>query len=113
MGVLAKQGVERIHHYTPLHYVPFIATSRAILSKPSLKQAGFDQKHYRSMSHKHDVARGFGEYAHLTLDAEPRILKAKLSAGFPHIAISVPVTAVDPHPFSLCRFNVAMTRKLR
>jgi hypothetical protein len=65
------------------------------------------------MSKDQDVARGFGDYAHLTLDDEPRILKAKLAAGFPHLAIGVPVEAVEAASFSLCRFNVAMTRKLR
>ena len=113
MGILAKQGVESVNHYAPLHYLIFIARSNAILCKPSLKKAGFDQKHCRSMSHKQDVARGFGDYAHLTLDAEPRILLAKLAAGFPHVAIVVPVAAIDSTEFSLCRFNVAMTRRLR
>jgi hypothetical protein len=113
MGVLAAEGIETVHHYAPLHYLPFIARSEAILSKPSLKKNGFGSTHLRSMSKKQDVARGFGDYAHLTLDPEPQILKAKLAAGFPHLAINVPVTTVDASSFSLCRFNVAMTRKLR
>ncbi|MBB4365542.1 hypothetical protein GGD65_006608 [Bradyrhizobium sp. CIR18] len=40
-------------------------------------------------------------------------MKAKLGAGFPHIALSVPVAAIEARPFSLCRFNVAMTRYLK
>lgn len=113
MGVLADQQVETVHHYAPLHYLVFIARSRALLSKPSLKKNGFAPSHMRSMSRGQDVARGFGDYAHLTLDDEPRILKAKLAAGFPHFAIGVPVAAVEAASFSLCRFNVAMTRKLK
>jgi hypothetical protein len=113
MGVLAAAGVKKVHHYTPLHYLPFIARAKAILNKPSLKKAGFKSSHFRSMSKKQDVERGFSDYAHLTLDAAPGILKAKLAAGFPHIAIVVPVETVDGVAFSLCRFNVAMTRKLR
>lgn len=113
MGALSSSGVEFVQHYAPLHYLPFIARSRAILSKPSLDAAGFKSTHLRSMSRGQDVARGFGSYAHMTLDREPRILKAKLGAGFPHIALSVPVTAIEVSPFSLCRFNVAMTRHLR
>lgn len=113
MGILAKEGVESVHHYAPLHYLIFIARSGAILCKPSLRKDGFDEKHCRSMSHKQDVARGFGDYAHLTLDAEPKILLAKLAAGFPHVAIVVPVEAIESTEFSLCRFNVAMTRRLR
>jgi hypothetical protein len=49
----------------------------------------------------------------MTLDRQPRILKAKLGAGFPHFALSVPVLSVETVSFSLCRFNVAMTRYLR
>jgi hypothetical protein len=113
MSVLSAHGVETVQHYAPLHYLPFIARSGALLSKPSLNAAGFSQMHLRSKSRAQDVVRGFGSYAHLTLDKEPRILKAKLKAGFPHIAINVPISAVEAGPFSLCRFNVAMTRRLK
>jgi hypothetical protein len=65
------------------------------------------------MSHGLDEARGFGGYSHLTIDPRPRILRAKLAAGFPHIAINIPTSEIDVVPFSLCRFNVAMTRQLR
>lgn len=113
MNILAEFGIESVNHYTPLHYSVFIARSNALLGKPSLKAMGFKPCHLRSMSSKHDVARGFGEYAFLTIDPKPRILGAKLSAGFPHIAIRVPNSAFDGVEFSLCRFNVAMTRFLR
>jgi hypothetical protein len=113
MGVLSANGVEAVQHYAPLHYLPFIARSRAILSKPSLDAAGFKSTHLRSMSRGQDVARGFGSYAHMTLDRQPRILKAKLGAGFPHLALSVPTASIEATPFSLCRFNVAMTRYLK
>lgn len=113
MGVLSDQGITEVRHYAPLHYLPFIARSRSLMCKPSLAAAGFAPTHYRSMSHGQDVTRGFGGYAHLTLDRQPRILKAKLAAGFPHIAISVPVAAIDRVQTSICRFNVAMTRKLK
>ena len=59
------------------------------------------------------MSRGFGSYTFLTLDKRPRILCAKLAAGFPHIAIAVPASAVEATTYSLCRFNVAMTRYLR
>ena len=113
MAVLGEAGVERVFHYTPLHYLPFIGRSQSLQNKPSLKAAGFAANHLRSMSNAQDVARGFGDYAHLTLEQHPRILRAKLSAGFPHVEIAVPTEAVDTSPFSLCRFNVAMTRQLR
>lgn len=113
MGVLQDCGVTTVHHYAPLHYLPFIARSRSLMCKPSLAAAGFGPSHLRSMSKDHDVSRGFISYAHLTLDEQPRILKAKLAAGFPHIAFGIPVGAVEASPYSLCRFNVAMTRYLR
>lgn len=113
MGALSNHAITDVRHYAPLHYLPFIARSNSLMCKPSLAKAGYNTTHYRSMSHGQDVTRGFGNYAHLTLDHEPRILKAKLTAGFPHIAVSIPAEAVDAVDFSLCRFNVAMTRMLR
>lgn len=106
-------SIAEVHHYTPLHYLPFIARAKALLSKPALHDNGFAETHFRSMSARHDSARGFGAYAFLTLHPAPPILKAKLAAGFPHIRITVPAEAVDAVSFDLCRFNVAMTRQLR
>lgn len=113
MGVLSAEGVQSVFHYSPLHYLIFIARTAAILSKSSLRKAGFNSTHFRSTSMEHDIARGFGDYAHLTIAAQPKILKSKLAAGFPHVALAIPVNAVEAVPFSLCRFNVAMTRCVR
>lgn len=113
MNILEAAGIAEVFHYTPLHYLPFIARIEALLSKPAIRAHGFSETHFRSKSHRHDIARGFGSYSFLTLHSAPPILRAKLSAGFPHISISIPVTAVDNVPFDLCRFNVAMTRRLR
>lgn len=113
MGILQDAGVTNAYHFTPLHYLPFIAGSACLKSKPSLIADGFAASHLRSMSNAQDVSRGFGAYTHLTTDPAPRILRAKLAAGFPHIGLSVPISHVDAADYSLCRFNVAMTRFLR
>lgn len=113
MGLLQEEGVDRVHHYAPLHYLPFIARDRALLTKPSLAAKGFGSRHLRSKSSRHDVARGFGKYAFLTLERHPKILEAKLKGGFPHMDIIVPPEAVENTEFDLCRYNVAMTRYLR
>lgn len=113
MGLLRDHGVAAVSHYSPLHYLPFICRAGALLSKPALNSAGFENSHFRSKSKAHDVRRGFSEYAFLTLDASPRIVKAKLAGGFPHIALLVPSSAIEEEGFDLCRFNVAMTRRLR
>lgn len=113
MGLLQDEGVDVVHHYTPLHYLPFIARDRALLTKPSLDAKGFPPFHLRSKSSHHDIARGFGDYGFLTLERHPRILAAKLKGGFPHIDILIPPAAVEKCTFDLCRFNVAMTRQLR
>lgn len=113
LSVLKANGINFVHHYAPLHYLPFIARSRVLMCKPSLAQEGFGPKHLRSKSSKQDQARGFGKYAFLTLDEKARILKAKLQAGFPHIGIKIPSEAVETTEYSLCRYNVAMTRYLR
>jgi hypothetical protein len=65
------------------------------------------------MSHRQDVTRGFGSYVHLTLDPHPRIVQSKLAAGFPHIRLAVDPNAIEATDFSLCRYNIAMTRYLR
>jgi hypothetical protein len=49
----------------------------------------------------------------LTIEQRPRITRAKLKAGFPHIGITIPAEAVEATEFDLCRYNVAMTRQLR
>ena len=113
MGLLQDEGVDVVHHYTPLHYLPFIARDRALLTKPSLLAKGFEATHLRSKSSQHDIARGFGEYAFLTLERHPKILAAKLRGGFPHIDVIVPPENLEGSTFDLCRFNVAMTRRLR
>jgi len=113
MGLLTDHGVQSVYHYAPLHYFVFIARSRKLLSKPALLENGYDEGHFRSMSKKQDIARGFAQYVHLTLDTCPRILQAKLRAGFPHIAFRLPSTSMESLAYSLCRFNVAMTRQLR
>ena len=113
MGILTQNGVDAIHHYTPLHYLPFIARSGKLLGKPALANAGFAASHLRSMSSQQDIQRGFGEHGFLTLDEHPRILASKLNAGFPHIGILVPASSIEQGAFALCRYNVAMTRYLR
>lgn len=113
MGALTDSNVTVVHHYAPLHYLPFIARSGALLGKPSLAEQGFPPTHLRSMSSRQDIARGFGKYAFLTLDGSARILKAKLDAGFPHIGVRIPASVVDAYTYSVCRYNVAMTRYLR
>jgi hypothetical protein len=41
MGFLIEERMERIYHYTPLHYLPFIGRSKSLLNKPSLVAAAF------------------------------------------------------------------------
>jgi len=113
MGILVDAGVDVVHHYTPLHYLVFIARERLLRCKPSLKTAGFNGNHLRSKSNRQDVARGFGAYAFLTIEREPQITRAKLKAGFPHIGLGVPAESVEATVFDLTRYNVAMTRRLR
>jgi hypothetical protein len=113
MSELSRRKIRFVHHFAPLHYLLFIARSRKLLCKRSLRDQGFRESHLRSTSHRHDCSRGFRNYTHLTLDPHPKILKAKLTAGFPHIGIAVPASAIEATSYSLCRFNVAMTRHLR
>lgn len=113
MGALSSSGLAYINHYAPLHYLPWIARDRALLSKTELRKRGFGDSHFRSTSWKQDSSRGFKDYAFLTIDTYPRILNAKLNAGFPHVAISVPAAEVEKTEYSLCRYNIARTRVLK
>lgn len=112
MDIFFEHGIEWIPHFTPLHYLPFIARAQSLKSKASLRQDGYASYHFRSKSKNTDEKRGFGASVFLTLESSPRILQAKLSAGFPHIAVCVPVSAVCSAQFDLCRYNVAMSRRL-
>src|SRR5882672_2917564 len=112
-GLLCRGGVAAIYHYAPLHYLPFIARRAALLSKEKLRRAGFSENHFRSTSKRQDISRGFDRYVHLTLDAHPPILQAKLAKGFPHFEIGIPAQAVEQRDYLLCRFNIAKTRYFR
>lgn len=113
LNAITDFNITHIYHFTPIHYLGFILRSNALMSKNCLRAVGFNDNHFRSTSKKQDMERGFKKYAHLTTCSFPPILKAKLSAGFPHVAIRIPSTELDNVDFELCRYNVAKTRKLR
>lgn len=113
LGVLSQHEINSVFHYSPLHYLTFVARHRQLLSKPALINIGFKEHHFRSTSYKQDMKRGFAEFVHMTLDPHPPILRAKLAAGFPHFELQVPSTAVECGEFALCRFNIAKTRYFR
>ena len=113
MNTVSDFGIQHIYHIAPIHYLAFIARSGRLKSKTELVRSGFEAQHFRSKSKKQDVERGFENYAHLTTSEFPPILEAKLRAGFPHIALKIASRSLDNVDFDLCRYNVAMTRKLR
>lgn len=100
-------------HYAPLHYLLFIARSKALFSKIELRRLGYDPFHFRRTSRRQDYARGFSNYVHLTLSQFPPILEAKLRAGFPHFEVRIPAQQLEQSDFHLCRFNIAKSRYLR
>jgi hypothetical protein len=108
--LLSQFGVGAVYHYAPLHYLAFIARHGALLSKLELQSRGFAAEHFRSTSRKQDEQRGFAAYVHLTLDAHPPILQAKLNGGFPHFEVALPVAQLEKLEHILCRFNIAKTR---
>jgi len=113
MQLLAQHGINRIFHFAPLHYLPFIARSQFLKSKPVLATEGYVPNHFRSTSAHIDEARGFGNYVHLSTVASPPILAAKLESGFPHIGFELRTSDYPQTQYDLCRFNIAKTRYLR
>lgn len=113
MKFLNNNGIKHIFHFMPLHYLPFVARSNELKSKPLLAAEGFELSHFRSTSAHIDATRGFGNYVHLSTIAEPPILAAKLNAGFPHIGLELSTADYPQIPYDLCRFNIAKTRFLR
>ena len=111
-SLFEKIGIKKIYHISPLHYLPYICRKQTILPKDILGNI-FDVNHFRSKSDIHDRSRGFSDCCFLTTSGNPPIIKAKLTAGFPHIRYEIPAHEVERYPFSLCRFNIAMTRYLR
>ncbi len=112
-SLFAPRGIVSAFHYAPLHYLLFIARASALLSKLELARQGFGITHFRRISHRQDELRGFSEYVHLTLNEFPPIVRAKLTAGFPHFEIRVPADAVAAGDVHLCRYNIAKCRYLR
>lgn len=112
-GLLTSRGVAEVYHYVPLHYLMFIARSRALLSKGELGRLGFNNSHFRRTSRSQDELRGFSHYVHLTVTAYPPILAAKLASGFPHFEVRVPAAHVEKTTLHLCRYNIAKSRNLR
>jgi hypothetical protein len=108
--LLAQFGVSAAYHYAPMHYLAFIARAKVLLSKSELRNAGFQDAHFRSTSKKQDEERGFARYVHLTLDAHPAILRAKLQRGFPHFEVAVAASTFEGIDYLLCRFNIAKAR---
>lgn len=113
MQSLVLHGIANIFHFTPLHYLPFIARTQKLMSKPTLTSEGYPGQHFRSTSAHLDDARGFGNYIHLSTDPEPPILRAKLASGFPHVGLELKTSDYTSTPYDLCRFNIAKTRFLR
>src|SRR5207237_6387189 len=111
--LLTSHGVTNVFHYAPLHYILFIARSKALFSKNELRRLGYDASHFRRTSRRPDEQRGFSDYVHLTLNHFPPILKAKLAGGFPHFEIRVPAEHVEKATVHLCRYNIAKCRFLR
>lgn len=111
-GIMESNGVIQVYHISPIHYLPFILRSGCLFTKKTLDQQ-FSMSHFRSMSDRHDRSRGFNDCAFLTTTAFPPILNAKLSKGFPHIRYEIPSSYIEEIEYSLCRFNIAMTRYLR
>jgi hypothetical protein len=112
-GLLTSHGISHVYHYAPLHYLPFIARTRQLLSKSQLKLAGYSNSHFRSTSHKQDAERGFSDYVHLMSRESPPILQAKISKGFPHLEIKISSPLLEKGDFHLCRYNIAKCRYLK
>lgn len=111
-GLLTSHGISHVYHYAPLHYLPFIARTRQLLSKVQLKLAGYSDSHFRSTSRKQDAERGFSNYVHMMSRESPPILRAKISRGFPHVEIKISSTLIEKGEFHLCRYNIAKSRYL-
>jgi hypothetical protein len=89
------------------------ALCRKSSSKLELAKRGYDIWHFRRTSRRQDELRGFADYVHLTLNALPPILRAKLTAGFPHFEVRIPAEAIAASDVHLCRYNIAKCRYLR
>jgi hypothetical protein len=111
--LFTTRGIKNVFHYAPLHYLLFITRAGALFSKVELAGQGYDVGHFRRTSRRQDELRGFAEYVHLTLNALPPILRAKLTAGFPHFEVGIPAEAIAASEVHLCRYNIAKCRYLR
>lgn len=112
LSELRQANVAHIYHVVPTHYLPLILRDGVLRSKESLLQAGYNESHFRSTSHRQDRERGFGNVVHCTTAPNPPILTAKLARGFPHVRFAFPIDTV-PADHEISRFNIARGRYLR
>ncbi len=104
---LIAGGVAQVFHAAPLHYVPLILQSGALLSKNALRAHGYLTSHFRRSSWSTDEKRGFAGVVHLMAFLEFELLDAKLGQGFPHVCFSIPTEHLPAHGVLVCRYNIA------
>ena len=54
--------------------------------------------------------RGFERFVHTSNRTLAPILRSKLSSGFPHVEVRVPISALPAATLTLCRYNIARSR---
>lgn len=100
-----------IYHVTPLHYLPAIASDRALLSKNALINAGYTTRHFRTTSFRADIQRGFSDVVHCMTCSRPPLLESKLQRGYPHILLVADTESLRESDYVLCRYNIARNRR--
>src|SRR5688572_8907421 len=90
-----------VYHYAPLHCLPFIVRTGALLSRVALRSLGFEEGHRRRGSRRRHEPRGFEGHVHFALQPYSRALQAELGGGFPHFEVAIATSALDGLEYNL------------
>jgi hypothetical protein len=99
----------RYWHTTPLHYIPHLLQSGALLSKARLLAAGSPIRP-RPTAVRRDRKLGLADYVHLSLVPRTPLLAHKRAHGFPHLLLEFDAAVADLPGAAYLPFNTKSWR---
>lgn len=96
-------------HATPLHYVPFVLQTGALLSKARLVQAGLPIRP-RPTAVRRDTKLGLAPFIHLSLAPRTPLLADKCGRGFLHVLLEFDPVVADLPSAAYLAYNAKAWR---
>jgi hypothetical protein len=101
---MAARELEHCWHAVPLHYLPTLCASAALLSAQRLAEAGaVIRPRPSAIARKRKL--GLADCVHLSLAPRTPLLSDKRRKGFPHALLAFPPTLIARPEVALLRYN--------